>query len=97
MDEFETLRTELDHYRQEKEKIRDYAYIGHYQQSWRISDREWCYIKWLDDNILNKSKDAPELYNIKDDPTEQNNIIDQHKDVAADLDEKLETFVKKLR
>ncbi|NOZ20759.1 MAG: sulfatase-like hydrolase/transferase [Planctomycetes bacterium] len=81
----------------EKEKIRDYAYIGHYQQSWRISDREWCYIKWLDDNILNKSKDAPELYNIKDDPTEQNNIIDDNKERAAELDAKLCEFVKKLR
>jgi len=75
----------------EKEKIRDYAYVGHFRQSWRISNQEWCYIMWLAGNREN------ELYNLKEDPKEQKNIIAEHKDLANEMELNIRRFVEHLR
>jgi len=79
----------------EVDKIRDYAYIGIYNRSWAIKDYEWSYMFWFEDKVYHENK-PPELYNLKDDPTEQNNLIDKEPGIAKDLDLKLRKFVADL-
>jgi hypothetical protein len=55
----------------EVEKIRDYAHIGHHGRQWSMRNQKWSYHISIDGNK------GPELYNLED-PTEQENIIDEH-------------------
>jgi len=75
----------------EVESIRDYAYMGYFKQTWRVSDKEWNFI--LD---LRKGK-SNELYNLKDDPGEQKNLISENPDKAMELELELRRFVSGLR
>ena len=50
-----------------------------------IRTKDWKYIKSTE----------PELYNLKDDPKELNNLASSRKDIARDLDKQLESFLKK--
>jgi len=76
--------------RGEVEKIRDYAYIGHYRRQWSIRNQEWSYHLTID------GSKGPELYNLEKDPTEQGNLIDEDRDVAANLDRELRRFVDEI-
>ena len=71
----------------ETEKIRDYAYIGHYGRQWSIRNHEWSYHLTID------GSKPPELYNLKEDSAEQENILNNEMDVARDLELKLRRFV----
>jgi len=91
----------------EKKKIRDYAYSGYYAKSWSIRNDEWKLILWLPEEILMlhgkrakigflKTRRKPELYNLKQDPQEQENLIDEYPDVANTLELELRRFVDNL-
>lgn len=71
--------------------IRDYAYMGYFKQTWRVSDHEWSFI--LD---LRKGK-SNELYHLKEDPGEQNNLIEKEPAKAQELELALRRFVADLR
>lgn len=71
----------------EVEKVRDYAYIGHYGRQWSIRNHEWSYHLTID------GSKPPELYNVKRDPGEQENLISDETDAAKDLELELRNFV----
>ncbi|MFC1735945.1 sulfatase [Candidatus Hydrogenedentota bacterium] len=75
----------------EQEKLRDYAYVGQHGKCWRINDHQYSYIHWP------RGDREPELYDQKADLMEQNNIIDQHPELAEKMKTELLTFVEKLK
>jgi arylsulfatase A-like enzyme len=84
-------RSLLPMMRGEEEKIRDYAYMGYYKQAWRVSDQEWAF-------MLNFGKGKTnELYNLKNDPGEQDNLIDREPAKAMELELELRRFVAGLK
>jgi arylsulfatase A-like enzyme len=54
-----------------------------------IRDDEWKLIVWYEDN-------RKELYNLKDDIGEHNNIIDKNPEIANKLYSKLQTWLKEV-
>ena len=77
--------------RGEEEKIRDYAYMGYFKQSWRVSDQEWAFML----NFLQGK--GPELYNLKEDPGEKQNLVEKEKTKAQELELELRRFVADLK
>ena len=49
--------------------------------------------KYIIGQKKHSKNDAPELYNLENDPSEQNNIIQQYPDKAKELDSKLESLI----
>ena len=76
---------------QKEEKIRDYAYMGYFKQSWRVNDHDWSFMMYLD------KKTPSELYHFKEDPAEKNNLIDKNPQKAIELELELRKFVADLR
>ncbi len=76
---------------QKEEKIRDYAYMGYFKQSWRVNDHDWSFMMYLD------KKTPSELYHFKEDPEEKNNLIDKNPQKAMELELELRKFVADLR
>ena len=63
----------------EKEKIRDFILTGYHESYHRcIRDKEWSL-------IVRPNPDENELYNLKDDPKEKNNLIDKYPEKAKEL------------
>ena len=79
----------------DEEKLRDYAYSCWYGKSWSIRSHDWSYILWL--NADGRDADKPELYDRRDDPYEQRNVIAEHTEVAEKLELELRRFVAGLR
>lgn len=75
----------------EVESIRDYAYMGHFKRNWRVSNQEWAFTLNFD-----KGK-ANELYNLKEDPEEQKDLISENPQKAMELELELRRFVAGLR
>jgi arylsulfatase A-like enzyme len=75
---------------EEVRKIRDYAYMGYYGRQWTIRNHEWSYHLPID------GSKPPELYNMKKDPEEHENLLDERKDIAKELELNLRTFVDDL-
>ena len=75
----------------EMESIRDYAYMGHFKRNWRVSNQEWAFTLNFD-----KGK-ANELYNLKEDPEEQKDLISENLQKAMELELELRRFVAGLR
>jgi len=78
-----------------EEKVRDYAYCGWHKASWNIRSRDWSYIHWLPGARHGKTEN--ELYSRRKDPGEQKNVLDQHRDVADELELELRRFVAALK
>jgi arylsulfatase A-like enzyme len=75
----------------EVDSIRDYAYCGHFKRNWNIRNHEWAF-------TLNFDKGAEnELYNLKEDPGEQNNLVASTPQKAMELELELRRFVASLR
>jgi len=65
--------------KQEKEKIRDWIVTGYHESLHRcVRDKDWSF-------ILRPEGDENELYNLKDDPGETRNLIDEHPEKAKEL------------
>lgn len=75
----------------EVESIRDYAYMGHFKRNWRVSNQEWAFTLNFDKRKSN------ELYNLRDDPLEQNNLISENPRKVMELELELRRFVSNLR
>jgi arylsulfatase A-like enzyme len=75
----------------ELDSIRDYAYCGHFKRNWRVSDHEWAFTLNFD-----KGKED-ELYNLKEDPLEQDNLINKEPTKAMELELELRRFVAGLK
>ncbi|MFH1490398.1 MAG: sulfatase/phosphatase domain-containing protein, partial [Pseudomonadota bacterium] len=75
----------------ETDKIRDYAYCGHFKRNWRVSNHEWSFVLNFD-----KGKEN-ELYNLKADPGEKENLITKETQKAMELELELRRFVAELR
>ena len=69
----------------EKNQIRDYVFSGMHNQ-WSIRSEEWTFLLPLRPNPDASRTGGPELYNRKTDLAEQNNVIEEHGDVAAQLE-----------
>jgi len=73
------------------EKIRDFAYMGYFKRTWRVSDKNWSF-------VLSLEKGRPnELYNLREDPEEKRNLVDKEKTKAMELELELRRFVANLR
>ncbi len=88
--------------RGEQEKIRDEAVCCHYNESISIRHDEWSY-HWFIENsrarVSDRSaivKDGPELYNLREDPREQNNLAAQEPDRVAEMDRRMHDFTQRL-
>ena len=72
----------------------------HYRGGLSIRHEEWSYHYYLEgaktreDSKL--TKDGPELYNLRDDPGEQNNLIAKEPDRAGNLDRMLRNRTEEL-
>ena len=71
--------------RGEKEKIRDHAYVGHWNQSVRINDHEWAFIYYM----LPRDN---ELYRYAEDKEMKNNLIDKYPEKAMELELTMRRF-----
>jgi len=90
----------------EREKIRNYAFSGNYNLSWRIRDMEWSYYMFAPEEETNRS--GPELYKIDDtykvpgplefnrekDWMERENVIAQYPQVADKMELELRRFLQ---
>jgi arylsulfatase A-like enzyme len=63
----------------EKQRIRDFAYVGHYGRSWAIRAQEWSF-------HLGLRTDERHLFNLRDDPGEQRDLLAENPSVARDLE-----------
>lgn len=67
----------------EKEKIRDYVHVGFYETKYRcVRDLEWSYVE-------KPEGEKAELYNLKEDPGEKRNLIDENPEKASELKKRL--------
>ena len=88
--------------RGDEEKIRDAAVCCHYNESISIRHDKWSY-HWFVENsrarVSDRSaitKQGPELYNLREDPSEQANLASQEPDRVADLDRRMRNFTQRL-
>ncbi len=71
--------------------IRDYAYCGHFKRNWNIRNHEWTFTLNFDKGVEN------ELYNLKEDPGEQNNLVESNRQKTMELELELRRFVASIR
>jgi len=76
--------------RGEVQEVRRYVYSGHHGSQWSVRDHEWSYL--LD---ITGSRES-ELYQRIMDPTEQFNVIGQHRETADMLELELRRWVASL-
>ena len=79
----------------EKERVREYAYCGHYGRSWAIKNEDWSLILYLKPDVDGKS--GVELFDLRKDPGERKNAAGEHREVACEMELKLRRFVAKLQ
>ncbi|MDE0264342.1 MAG: sulfatase [Bryobacterales bacterium] len=86
----------------QQEKIRDESVCCHYNESISIRHDEWSYHWFVENSRARASdrssivKDAPELYNLREDPAEQNNLALQEPERVADMDRRMRAFTQEL-
>jgi arylsulfatase A-like enzyme len=71
--------------------VRDLAFGGHHNREWYARSKEWTYLLPIDGSR------PPELYHRHEDPGEQNNVINEHLDIALGLELELRRFVDVLQ
>lgn len=84
-----------------EEKIRDFAVCCHYGKSLNVRHDDWSYHYFLDGEAKQKpdsklTKDGPELYNTRDDPTEHDNLIAVEPDRAQAMDQMARDLTREL-
>ena len=68
-------------------KVRDYVYTGHYGRQWSVRTYDWSYLLNID------GSHPPELYDRRNDPTEQVNLVEEEHEVAERLELQLRRWV----
>jgi len=76
----------------EADNHREFALSGSHDRCVQLTNSEWGYNCVMKDNKWIKAA----LWNFKKDPIQQNNIINQEKEVAKELHEKLIQFLKSI-
>ncbi len=71
--------------------IREYAYMGHFKRNWAVTNGDWKFILNFDKGKSN------ELYYLKGDPEEKNNLLEKEPQKAMELELELRRFVAGLR
>lgn len=84
-----------------EEKIREEAVCCHYNESVSIRHGDWKYIWWTGGGAKSRpgsklTKEAPELYNLREDPGETKNLHEAEPELAADLDRRMRAFTRRL-
>ncbi len=88
--------------RGEQEAIRDEAVCCHYNDSISIRHDEWSYHWFVENSRARVSprsdivKDGPELYNLREDPTEQRNLASEEPERVEALDRRMRAFTQRL-
>ena len=81
----------------EEDAIRDFAVTAMVPGGFAYRTDQWTYIKWGKSKgkgvIAELDTTEPELYDRQNDLNEQVNIIDQHRDIADELDAKLAAYI----
>ena len=85
----------------QQEKMRDFAVCCHYGKSLSIRRDDWSYHYFLDGDAKQKKgsrlvKDGPELYNLREDPVEQRNLLADEPERAGAMDRALRQFTQQL-
>jgi len=75
--------------------LRPFAVSGWYGANRSIRDDRWSFHKCLGQNLNREA--ALELYDLKNDPGETENLFTQHPDVAEKLDRQLEAHILALK
>ncbi len=82
-------------------KVRDEAACCHYNKSISIRHEDWSYHWFIENSRARASarssivKDGPELYNLREDPTEQRNLAAGEPDRVADMDRRMRHFTQR--
>ncbi len=79
----------------EADKVREYAYMGWFNRSWAIRDGDWKYIMY-GPNFVYTGKDKNELFNLREDPEELDNLYDEEHELVDSLELELRRFVHSL-
>ena len=88
--------------RGQQEKIRDEAVCCHYNESISIRHDEWSYHWFVETSRARASErsaivnDGPELYNLREDLSEQQNLAAEEPDRIADMDRRMRAFTQNL-
>jgi arylsulfatase A-like enzyme len=69
------------------DRVRDFAFGGHHNREWYVCTKEWAYLLPIDGSR------SPELFHLLLDPTEQDNVIEKHSEIAMGLELELRRFV----
>ena len=77
-------------------KLRDYSYLGIHERCWCIKNHDWSYMFWFESKKYLDIWPA-QLYDLEEDPEEQNNVIKEHPEVAEKLELELRRFVDSLQ
>jgi len=85
-----------------KDKIRDAAVCCHHTGGWSIRSDDWSYHYYLPGIARTAknsklSKSGPELYNLRADPGERNNLATAEPDRARAMDQMLFDFTRRLK
>lgn len=73
-----------------QEKVRDFAYIGHYGRSWTIRNQQWSFHLFL-------ATGERQLFDLTKDPGEQHNVLADNEPVARELELELRQLVDEVR
>lgn len=73
-----------------KPSLRDFAISAFYNQQWSIRTDDWSFLLPLNE------KTVPQLYNRKLDADERHNVLEENRDVAGELDARLQSFADSL-
>jgi arylsulfatase A-like enzyme len=87
--------------RGKEEKIRDSSVCCHYNESVSLIHDEWKYIYWIGGGAHSRpgsklTKEGIELYNLREDPTEQKDLAASEPERVQDMDQRLREFTKAL-
>ena len=66
--------------------LRDFAVSAFHKQQWSMRTHDWAYLMPLTEST------APQLYDRRTDLIEQHNVLEQHREVAENLETELRGF-----
>ena len=95
----------------EKEGERNFGISGHFERAWSIRNCEWSFYTWLKPPMVQEFKKKNELYRVdmnfvpsepskynpEEDLAEKENLINEEKEIAGELESKLTSFIEKIR
>ncbi|MBD3228785.1 MAG: sulfatase-like hydrolase/transferase [Candidatus Lokiarchaeota archaeon] len=74
---------------EEKEKIRNYAFLGWFKHSISLRTKDYSFHRWVNE--------PPEFYDLKKDQYESENIFNEETSLAREYNQILTQFIKKIK